>query len=256
MSDKLRVLAVIPARGGSKGVANKNILPLRGTPLIVHAINAGHGCPLISRTIVSTDSQEIADVARTHGGEVPFLRPAALATDDAPMAPVIRHALEFVEGEECLKYDMVVLLDPTSPSRSPHQLAAAIRLLEEHPDVDGVVAVSEPTFNPVWVGVTLDGNGNLDRYFPEGIGVTRRQDTKGRFLRINGNFYVWRSDLVRRLERSWLDEGRYLGYEISEAQAFSIDDAYEFRLIDALAATGMVQFPQPPVAITMPATDH
>lgn len=256
MSDKLRVLAVIPARGGSKGLANKNILPLHGTPLLVHAINAGHGCPAITRTIVSTDSQQVADVARSHGGDVPFMRPAALSTDDAPMAPVIRHALEFVEGEESLEYDMVLLLDPTSPSRSAHQIAAAIQLLDEHPDVDGVVAVSEPTFHPVWVGVTLDGSGTLNRYFPEGVGVTRRQETKGRFLRINGNFYVWRSDFVRRLERSWLDEGRHMGYEIPETQAFSIDDAYEFQLIDALAAAGIVQLPQQPVATAVPAEDR
>ncbi len=82
----------------------------------------------------------------------------------------------------------------------------------------------------------------LSRYFASGVGVTRRQDT-ARYLRINGNFYVWRAASARALSRSWFDEGRYSGLEIPEAQAFSIDDDYEFRLIEALVAAGLVRLP-------------
>jgi N-acylneuraminate cytidylyltransferase len=193
---------------------------------------------------VTTDSAEIADIARAHGGDVPFLRPAHLAADDTPMAPVVRHALEWVEREEGRPYDAVLLLDPTSPARVPAQLAEAARRLETTPDLDGVVSVSEPTFNPVWVGVRPDDErgGALSRYFPAGKGITRRQDA-ARFLRINGNFYLWRADFVRRLEASWLDEGTHAGLEIPEAQAFSIDDDYEFRLIGALVGAGLITLP-------------
>ena len=239
-----RVLAVIPARGGSKGLPGKNIRPLWGLPLIAHSIRAAALTPEVTRCIVTTDSEEIADVAGTHGGEAPFLRPSELAADDTPMAPVVRHALEWAEREEGETYDAVLLLDPTSPARVPAQLAEAALRLASTPALDGVISVSEPTFNPVWVGVRPDDtrDGALTRFFETGTGVTRRQDV-GRFLRINGNFYLWRADFVRRLESSWFDEGTHEGLEIPEAQAFSIDDEYEFRLIEALIGAGLISLP-------------
>lgn len=239
-----RVLAVIPARGGSKGLPRKNIRPLWGLPLIAHSVRAATLTPEVTRCVVTTDSAEIADVVRAHGGEAPFLRPTELAADDTPMAPVVRHALEWVEHDEGRPYDAVLLLDPTSPARVPSQLAEAVRRLTTTPTLDGVISVSEPTFNPVWVGVRPDDtrDGALSRFFEAGTGVTRRQDV-GRFLRINGNFYLWRADFVRRLEASWFDEGTHEGLEIPEAQAFSIDDEYEFRLIEALIGAGLITLP-------------
>jgi N-acylneuraminate cytidylyltransferase len=239
-----RVLAVIPARGGSKGLPGKNIRPLRGLPLLAHSIRAAALTPEVTRCVVTTDSARIAEVARAHGGDVPFLRPTELAADDTPMAPVVRHALEWVEREEGTAYDAVLLLDPTSPARVPAQLAEAVRRLTANLALDGVISVSETTFNPVWVGVRPDDarGGALARFFPAGTGVTRRQDV-GRFLRINGNFYLWRADFVRRLESSWFDEGTHEGLEIPEAQAFSIDDDYEFRLIEALVDAGLICLP-------------
>jgi N-acylneuraminate cytidylyltransferase len=239
-----RILAVIPARGGSKGLPGKNIRPMWGLPLIVHSVRAAALTPEVTRCIVTTDSDEIAGVVREHGGEAPFLRPAELAADDTPMAPVVRHALEWAEHDEGSAYDAVLLLDPTSPARVPDQLAEAARRLTDTPALDGVISVSEPTFNPVWVGVRPDAgrDGALGRYFDAGTGVTRRQDVD-RFLRINGNFYLWRADFVRRLEASWFDEGTHAGLEIPEAQAFSIDDEYEFRLIEALIGAGLIRLP-------------
>ena len=242
----IRVLAVVPARGGSKGLPGKNIRPLAGLPLLAHTIRAAALTPQVTRCVVTTDSEEIAQVARAHGGEAPFLRPAELARDDTPMAPVVRHALDRVERAEGRPYDAVLLLDPTSPARVPAQLAEASHRLATDPSLDGVISVSEPTFNPVWVGVRpLDparADGPLTRFFDDGAGITRRQDA-GRFLRINGNFYLWRAEFVRRLETSWFDEGVHAGFEIPEAQAFSIDDEYEFRLIEALVAAGLISLP-------------
>ena len=102
-----RVLAVIPARGGSKGLPGKNIRPMWGLPLIAHSVRAAALTPEVTRCVVTTDSAEIADVVRAHGGQAPFLRPAGLAADDTPMAPVVRHALEWVERDEGTAYDAV-----------------------------------------------------------------------------------------------------------------------------------------------------
>ncbi|HVU91349.1 MAG TPA: acylneuraminate cytidylyltransferase family protein [Jatrophihabitans sp.] len=242
MADRPPVLAVVPARGGSKGLPGKNVRPLAGLPLIGHSLRAAELVPSVTRCVVSTDSPEIAQVAAGLGGDVPFRRPAELAEDATPMAPVLRHALAAVEEQEGRRYDLVLLLDPTSPARDPAEIEAAVGRLLEHPGWDGVVSVSAPTFHPVWVGVRDAQDGRLERYFAEGTGVTRRQELD-RYLRINGNFYVWRAAFVRRLENSWFDEGVHGMVEIPEARAFAIDYAYEFDLLEALIAQGLINLP-------------
>jgi len=239
-----RVLAVVPARGGSKGLPGKNVRVLAGLPLIAHSLRAAELMRTVTRCIVSTDDEQVARVAREHGGDVPWLRPAELATDTTPMAPVLRHALAAVEEEEGVTYDALVLLDPTSPARVPAEVDAAVEQLIGSDDLDGVVSVSEPSFNPVWVGVrpSRDNPEVLERYFPEGAGVTRRQDT-ARYLRINGTFYVWSSAFVRRLEDSWFDEGRHGLVEIPESRAFAIDYLEEFEDLEAAVERGRVVLP-------------
>ncbi|HKC26719.1 MAG TPA: acylneuraminate cytidylyltransferase family protein [Jatrophihabitans sp.] len=241
---KVKVLGIVPARGGSKGLPGKNIRPLAGVPLLGHSLRAAGLVPAITRCVVTTDAEQIADVARSLGADVPFVRPAELAADDTPMAPVLRHALAQVEAEEATPYDYVVLLDPTSPVREPADVTAALGQLAERPDWDGVVSVSAPTFHPVWVGVRGAPNdpATLQRYFADGVGVTRRQQL-GRYLRVNGNFYVWRAAFVRRLQSSWMDEGVHGIFEIPESRAFSIDDAYEFALVEALVTQGFLTLP-------------
>jgi CMP-N,N'-diacetyllegionaminic acid synthase len=240
----MKVLAIVPARGGSKGLPGKNIRPLAGIPLIGHSLRAAQLIPTITRCVVTTDSQEIAAVARGLGADVPFLRPAELAADDTPMAPVLRHALAEVETEEGASYDLVVLLDPTSPVREPADITAALDRLAARQDWDGVVSVSAPTFHPVWVGVRSapDDPDTMQRYFDDGVGVTRRQQL-GRYLRVNGNFYVWRAEFVRRMESSWMDEGVHGMIVIPESRAFAIDEEYEFSLVEALVAQGLVTLP-------------
>ncbi|GGC87309.1 hypothetical protein GCM10011512_12810 [Tersicoccus solisilvae] len=237
------ILAVIPARGGSKGLPGKNVRPLLGRPLLGWSVALADELGPDVRCVVSTDDPAIADVARQQGADVPFLRPAELASDTAPMGAVIRHALETLDPDGHIA--MVLLLDPTSPTRTPERVRAAIDQLAAAPHLDGVIAVSEPFFHPTWVGVKKDAgadDGALARYFPEGTGVTRRQDVPP-FLRINGNFYVWRADFVRRLETSWFDEGRHGYVEIPESHAFSIDDEREFRLVEAVVTAGLAPLP-------------
>ncbi|WP_395404729.1 cytidylyltransferase domain-containing protein [Arthrobacter sp. UC242_113] len=238
-----RVLAVIPARGGSKGLPGKNIRPLMGKPLLAHSVALAALLGDSVRCIVSTDDEAIAETARAAGAEVPFLRPAELASDTAPMSVVLRHALATMEEVDSVAYDMVLLLDPTSPTRTPERVREAIDALVATPELDGVVAVSEPFFNPTWVGVRPETDGpGLVRYFEEGTGVVRRQDVP-RYMRINGSFYVWRADFIRRLETSWFDEGRHGFVEIPETHAFSIDDEHEFRLVEAVVGAGLAPLP-------------
>lgn len=233
----MRILAVIPARGGSKGLPGKNIRPLGGLPLIAHSLRCAAMCSGLTRTIVSTDSDEIASVAREHGGDVPFLRPPELARDDTPMMPVLRHALDALDptGDP---FDAVLLLDPTSPGRTPEDVARARALLAASPDADGVVACSKPTFNPFWVGVVDDG-GFAKPAFDTAGRYARRQDVPP-FLRINGALYLWRSAFVR--DGAW-PGGRQRILEIPEERAFSIDDLHEFQVAEALVERGLVRLP-------------
>lgn len=239
-----KILAVIPARGGSKGLPGKNIRPLMGKPLIAHTILLASTLGPNVRTIVSTDDAGIAAVAREAGGEVPFLRPAELASDTAPMSVVLRHALQTMEVMDRTTYDFLLLLDPTSPTRLASDIADAVERLATNPQLDGVISVSEPTFNPTWVGVKprTESGHVLQRYFDEGTGIIRRQDVP-RFLRINGSFYVWRAEYIHRLETSWFDEGTHGYVEIPESRSFSIDDEGEFLLLEAAVKAGLAPLP-------------
>jgi N-acylneuraminate cytidylyltransferase len=234
------LLAVIAARGGSKGLPGKNTRMLAGLPLIEHSLRLAALCPEIVRTIVSTDSEEIASVARRAGADVPFLRPPELAGDETPTWPVVQHALEQVDpaGE---RFSAVLLLDPTSPGRLPEDVAGAARLLEARADVDGVIGVSEPHFNPIWTAV-VERDGRLEPLLPEAVQYERRQDVP-RVLRINAAIYLWRASFVRASRgESWLD-AHYLPWEIPERRAFHIDTADDFELAELLLSHGFVTLP-------------
>jgi len=142
------ILAIIPARSGSKGVPQKNIKLLAGHPLIAYSIIASQLCSKIERTIVSTDSQEFAEIALSYGAEVPFLRPRELAEDDTLDLPVFQHALRWLGEREGYLPDIVVNLRPTSPLRKAEDIDKGIELLIENPEADSVRSVSTPSQNP------------------------------------------------------------------------------------------------------------
>lgn len=234
-------LAIIPARGGSKGLPGKNIRPLAGLPLIAHSLRCAERADGLARVIVSTDAQEIAAVARAAGGDVPFMRPAELALDDTPTMPVLAHALEQVELAEGRRYASVLLLEPTSPGRLPDDIARARHMLAADEQAIGVVACSRPSFNPFYVGVVERGGYIAPAY--DVIGPqTRRQDVPP-FLRINGALYLWRRDFVHAAHPRWLAAGKHLALEIPEVRAFSIDDQLEFDLAELMLQNGLVQLP-------------
>ena len=203
MSGAAEVLAVIPARGGSKGLPGKNIRPFAGLPLIAHSILYARMCPQLGRIVVSTDSAEIAAVARQYDAEPPFMRPSALAQDDTPMMPVLQHALAEMEKIDGTPYRYVVLLDPTSPGRDSADVPEAFARLKNTPSADGIVSVSRPDFNPLWNCVT-EQDGLMVDAFPGAKGFARRQDAPVVY-RINGALYIWRADFIRRATASWRD---------------------------------------------------
>ncbi len=236
-----RLLAVIPARGGSRGLPGKNTRPFAGVPLIVHSIMFAKLCPEITRCVVSTDDPAIAGVAGRFGGEAPFVRPPELARDATPLWPVLRHALAWVEGAEGVAYDLLLLLDPTSPAREPSDLAQALRRLEAHPEADGVIGVSQPDFNPIWHCVVED-EGWMRELIPGGVSYERRQDVP-KVFRINGSLYVWRAGFVRRERETWRASARHLMHEIPESRAMSIDTLGEFTRAELLVSGGYISLP-------------
>jgi len=232
-------LAVVPARGGSKGLPGKNVRPLLGLPLLVHSLRLAALCPEIERTVVSTDSEEIAATAREFGGEVPFMRPRELASDDAPMLPVLQHALSQLDREGS-SYELLLLLDPTSPGRLPEDVARAHALLERSPDADGVVAVSEPPFNPFWHAV-VERDGLIEPLIADVPVFARRQDVP-RVLRVNAALYLFRAEFLRREREAW-QNGRHVALEIPDIRAFHIDSEEDFRVAEAVLAAGIVSLP-------------
>jgi N-acylneuraminate cytidylyltransferase len=233
-------IAIVPARGGSKGLPGKNVRRLAGLPLIAHSIRFAQICPEIERCIVSTDSEEIAKVARDANGEVPFLRPAELAEDSTPMLPVLQHAIRQMELLEEKRYELVVLLQATSPFRLPEDVSSALRILDQDRNAVGVVAVSTPSFNPRVVCVE-EKQGYLEWAFTPKM-YTRRQEAEPVY-RINGMLYVWRRDHLMRSSADQLYAAPHRILMIPEERALDIDSLHDFQVGEALLQAGMLQLP-------------
>ncbi len=148
MPERLEVIAIIPARGGSKGLSDKNILPLLGHPLIAYSIRAAQLTPQVTRVVVNTDSEKIAEIAHAYGAEVPFIRPAELAGDFSTDLEVFQHALNWHKTHENYSPDLVLQLRPTSPVRFADEIEHCINLLWQHPDVDSLRGVTPSPNTP------------------------------------------------------------------------------------------------------------
>lgn len=190
-----RVLGLIPARAGSKGIPGKNLKLLAGRPLIWYAADAARRSGQIDRLILSTDSEHIATVGRKIGVEVPFLRPAELAQDDTPMLSVIEHAVAALEHEGWTA-EIVVLLQPTSPLRRPEHIERAVTILRQT-GADSVVSVVRvrPDMSPDYVLKIVDGR--LEPFLREGALITRRQDARPAYSRDGTVYAFWRETLAK-----------------------------------------------------------
>ncbi len=157
----MEILAIIPARGGSKGIPRKNMVMLNGKPLVAYSIQHARGSKNINRVIVSTEDEEIAHVCRGFGAEVPFMRPKELAEDHVLDLPVFTHALTFLKEHENYQPDIIVHLRPTTPYRKPEWIDEAISLILQHPQADSLRSVSKPEQHPYRV-FSIDSQGFLE----------------------------------------------------------------------------------------------
>lgn len=225
------VVAVIPARGGSKGVPRKNLRDVGGVPLIAHTIAVARAAEgLFRQVVISTDDPEVADVARRHGLDVPFMRPPALGADSTPMVPVVQHAVRWAEddaGEPC---SWVCLLQPTEPLRSVEDIAGALAIANEG-DCDSVISVVQVfATHPILMKRIEDGR--LVPYcIPEREG-TRRQDYDPPAYMRNGSIYLTRRDVVMERASLWGDTIR--PYVMPADRSISIDDERDLLLADIM----------------------
>lgn len=221
------VLAVVTARGGSKGLPRKNVLPLAGRPLIGWTIAAARTSRCVTRVIVSTDDAEIAAAACTEGADVPFVRPAYLSSDTASSIDVLKHALQ-----ECPGYDYVVLLQPTSPLRTADDIDGAFQQMLAH-RATTCVSVCEVNESP-WLMYLRQEDGRITRLLPEPVGGTRRQDLPVAY-RLNGAVYFARTEWF--LANSRLIDEATVGYVMPPERSVDIDTCADFDRAASLLNT-------------------
>jgi CMP-N-acetylneuraminic acid synthetase len=226
----MKVLGLIPARGGSKGVPRKNIKLMGGKPLLQYTAEAALAAQRLSRVILSTEDEEIADIGRSCGLDVPFLRPAELAEDTTPTLPVVQHTLHWlaVRGEH---FDAVCLLQPTNPLRQAKDIDGCIELFAER-DADALVSVLPvpAEYNPHWVYFT-DEDGVLHLSTGELIPIPRRQALPPAFHR-DGSIYLTRTRIV--MEDGSLYGRRLLGYPLDPNRSVNIDNEADWAKAEAL----------------------
>ena len=232
MSNLGRSLALIPARGGSKGVPRKNIRPLAGKPLIAYAIETALASTLIDRVIVSTDDEEIAEVARRYGAEVPFMRPWELATDDSPEWLTWQHAIRTLKTlDGAGELEVFVCVPPTSPLRKVEDIDACIEALSES-DADLVLTVKPAERNPYFNMVVLNDEGyaGLAITPPNGT-ISRRQDAPAVYD-VTTVAYAARPEYV--LTATSMFDGKLKAVVIAPERALDIDTELDFRLAEFL----------------------
>jgi CMP-N,N'-diacetyllegionaminic acid synthase len=225
----MKILALLAARGGSKGVARKNLAPVAGKPLIAWVLEEARRCAAIDDLVVTTDDAEIAAVARDFGARTPFLRPAHLAQDDTPgMAPLL-HALRWLIANEGSQPDLVMPLQATSPLPTAADMNAAISLLQER-RAEAVISVTPVAHHPYWTK-RLDAAGRLTDFIAQEQPVRRRQDLPPAYA-LNGALELVRTGVL--LERPDDYARCALGLVLPAERALDIDTPWDLHLADLI----------------------
>lgn len=226
MINNKKVLAIIPARGGSKGVPRKNIKELNGKPLIAYTIEEAKKSKYIDKIVISTEDQEIACVSENFGGEVPCLRPKELAQDNSTTVDCVIHMLSWLKENEQYVPDFVCLLQCTSPLRTFEDIDRTIEKMIST-GMDGALSVCEAEVNPYWMSVF---NGDKLEYFlEEGRKITRRQELP-EIYRVNGAVYVLTSEAL--LKNKTFEPERITGYIMKSENSVDIDTLMDFYLCE------------------------
>ena len=228
MNDR-NILALITARGGSKGIPKKNIRSFCGKPLIAHTIEIAKAAPSVNRIVVSTDDKKIADVARTFGAEVPVMRPAELAGDTSALMDAVIHMLDYLRNTEKYEPSHVLLLQVTSPMREVSDIENAVKLLEARGG-DSVVSMCR-TENGLF---TKNADDVVETLYDGYKGATNRQMLPKTYKLDGCMIYLIKTEVLRR-ERSFLG-GKLIGYEIERWRALDLDDPQDFVLAELVYA--------------------
>ncbi len=225
------VIAIIPARSGSKGLPGKNIKQLCGKPLIAWSIEVALESKYIDEVMVSTDCMNIAGIANQFGSSVPFIRPEDLAGDTASSIDVIKHAIDFYRKKLSRSFDYIVLLEPTSPLRTSDDIDGAITKLVENSIARSVVGICKTeSQNPAFL-VKKGRDGLLVGYENLEMKVVRRQDISDVYF-FEGSVYI--SDIPTLIERGSFYHDWTLGYVVPKWKSFEIDDLDDFIIVEAL----------------------
>jgi CMP-N,N'-diacetyllegionaminic acid synthase len=235
----MRILCTICARGGSKGVSNKNIKLLHGKPLIAHTIEQALNTKLINRVVVSTDSEEIVNIAKRHGAEVPFIRPSDLATDYTPKLPVIQHAVEYCIKNMGFGPDYVVDLDPTSPLRTIKDIENCINLIKSNSNCDSVITGYRSNKNPYFNMVETGKDGFAKLCKQADVQITDRQSAPIVFA-MNASIYVWKTEIL--LNQNNILSGRVKLVEMPEGRSIDIDSEVDFKLVELIMKENMPRY--------------
>ena len=230
IKEKTDCLIIIPARGGSKGIPRKNIKPLLGKPLIGYSIEHAKKSKYMNKVVVSTEDEEIAEISKDYGAEVPFLRPEELARDDSPTSDAIIHALNWFEkrGEY---FDIVVLLEPTSPLRKENDLDIAIELFIKNIDrADSLVSVGEVHLENPYIMKKIE-NGYVKPFIEIDENVYQRQQLPKVYFPY-GVVYLSKTDTLKRYKTFYQE--RTIPYFIERWQNYEVDDIYDFIAIEAI----------------------
>lgn len=227
-----RILAIIPARAGSKRLPGKNSKLLFNKPLIQWTIEAAKQCQYLTDILVSTDSEEIAKIAENCELPVPFMRPAAYAGDKSTAIDVIEHAITYLNSVGKY-YDYILWLQPTSPLRTVADIDSAIETLIAK-KADAVISVCECDHSPLWSN-TLDADASMDNFLPEFVKNNPRSQALPDYFRLNGALYIAQVDKLLQEKSFFLNENVF-AYKMAKESSIDIDSPLDFKLAELLLA--------------------
>lgn len=227
MYNDKKILAIIPARSGSKGLKDKNIKLLHGKSMIAYTIETAIKSNVFEDIVISTDSQVYADISIEYGASVPFLRPDYLSTDEATTNDVVEYTIKELERIGKL-YDYFMILQPTSPLRKVEDILGAVELLSEK-DANSIVSVCETEHSPLYMN-TLDETLSMKEFLPKNV-KTRRQELP-KYYRLNGAIYLCKVDYFLKYKDLYRE--RSFAYIMDKVRSVDIDDEIDFRLAESI----------------------